>query len=80
MTTQQTDVAGLAVLGASAQPAWSTGTSQDGVDERVELARIEGSTGIAVRDAQYPAGPALLFSLVDWNALLGRGPDVVDLR
>jgi hypothetical protein len=67
------------VLAGSPQQ-WAAGTPKDGVDDRVELARISAATRVAVRDARYPTGPALLFELPDWQALIGHGPDVVDLR
>jgi hypothetical protein len=80
MTSQQTDVTDLTVLAGSAQQ-WSAGTPQDGVDDRVELARMGTAARVAVRDARYPNGPALLFDLPDWQALVGRAePDLVDLR
>ena len=78
MNTQQTDVSDLALLAGSPQQ-WAAGTPKDGVDERVELARISAAARVAVRDARYPTGPALLFELPDWQALIG-GPDLVDLR
>jgi hypothetical protein len=87
MTTHQSDASSPAVPADSA-PQWSAGTSQDGVDERIELARINAAAQVAVRDARYPSGPALLFNLPDWHALVGVGvgvqpgeqPDLVDLR
>jgi Domain of unknown function (DUF397) len=79
MTTQQTDVSDLAVL-AGAPQQWTTGTAKDGVDDRIELARITAASRVAVRDARYPTGPALLFDLPDWQALTGAAPDLVDLR
>ncbi len=89
-TTQRTDVGGLSVVSASTTPAWFTGTSEDGVDARLELATLiaasDSGDRVAVRDARHPGGPALLFSLPAWNALHGREPDradgidLVDLR
>jgi hypothetical protein len=79
MTTQHTDVSDLTVL-VGAQQQWAPGTVQDGVDERVELARINAAAQVAVRDARYPTGPALLFDLPAWQALVGAGPEVVDVR
>jgi hypothetical protein len=88
MSSQHTDVDDVTVVARPApQPApeaWFTGTPEDGVDARLELATlIAGSDSgdqVAVRDAQHPAGPALLFSLPEWNALHGREPELVDLR
>jgi hypothetical protein len=85
MTTQQTDVSDLAVLAGSAQQ-WSPGTPQEGVDDRVELARMSAAARVAVREARHPNGPALLFDLPDWQALVGvraqpqAQPELVDLR
>ena len=42
MSTQQTDVSDLAVL-AGSQQQWAPGTPKDGVDDRVELARISAA-------------------------------------
>jgi hypothetical protein len=78
----------------STPSVWLPGTAENGLDGRLELTRMEPGTGadadagdggpatdqVAVRDAQHPAGPVLLFSLPKWNALLGREPDLVDLR
>jgi len=83
-TTQRTDVEGLTVVSQAAAASWFTGTSEDGVDARLELATLiaasDSGDRVAVRDARYPGGPALLFSLSEWNALHGREPDLVDLR
>jgi Domain of unknown function (DUF397) len=80
MATQQTDVSDLAVR-VGAQQQWAPGTVKDGVDDRVELARVDAAAQIAVRDARHPTGPALLFDLPGWQALVGgTPPDLVDLR
>jgi len=80
MTIQQSEDSGLTVVSPLVPQVWSTGTDRDGVDERLELARLDSGRRIAVRDARHPIGPALLFNLGDWNSLIGREPDLVDLR
>ena len=36
----------------------------------VEVARTPGATTVAVRDSQDPHGPALTFTVGDWQAFL----------
>jgi hypothetical protein len=83
MTNQRSDISDLSVIEtppAAQARVWSPGAAEDGIDERVELAQLDASEQVAVRDAQHPSGPALLFSRDSWNALLGQEPAVVDLR
>jgi hypothetical protein len=83
MTSQRTHVPNLTVaLDPPSVPArvWSPGNPEDGVDRRVELALLDSGTQVAVRDPRHPAGPALLFSLDGWNALLGQNRTFLDLR
>jgi hypothetical protein len=58
------------------------GSSQDGESPHsgAPQAGRGADGGVAVRDARYPAGPVLLFSVPEWNTLLGREPDLVDVR
>ena len=38
----------------------------------VEVARLPGATAVAVRDSQDPHGPALAFTVSDWQTFLGH--------
>lgn len=80
MTSQRTDTADLSVVADPAPQVWSTGTPDDGLDARLEIARLDAEARIAIRDSRYPGGPALVFSQASWNALLGGRPELVDLR
>ena len=100
MTLQQSDVDGLTVVPVPTPSVWFPGTPENGVDDRLELARLGPAAAedspdqitldpgelpssldrIAVREVRYPTGPALLFTLPEWNNLLGREPNLVDLR
>jgi hypothetical protein len=103
MTLQQSDVDGLTVVPVPTPSVWFPGSPENGVDDRLELARLGPATTpespqspetnapepaeppsaldrIAVREVRHSTGPALLFTLPEWNSLLGREPDLVDLR
>ena len=80
MTSQRTDISDLSVAADPAPQVWSTGTPDDGLDARLEIARLDAEAQVVIRDSRYPAGPALVFSRAGWSALLGREPDLVDLR
>jgi hypothetical protein len=90
MSSQQMDVADLTVVSASPLPlSWQPGSPDDGLDDRLEFAQVRGGVDdptddplerIAVREARHPAGPNLLFSWGQWQALLGHEPNLVDLR
>ena len=80
MTSQHTDTADLVVVADPAPQVWSTATADDGLDARLEIARLEAESRIAIRDSRYPGGPALVFSAAEWKALLHGKPELVDLR
>jgi hypothetical protein len=93
MTLQQSDVDGLTVVPVPTPSVWFPGTPENGVDDRLELARLgpadpeDGSAldpaaldRIAVRETRYPTGPALVFTVPEWDSLIGREPSLVDLR
>ncbi|MCE0535023.1 DUF397 domain-containing protein [Kineosporia rhizophila] len=81
MTTQRSGkVTDLSVVIDPATTTWVPGRSQEGLDDRLEVAVLEPGNRIAVRDATNPAGPALVFSSSDWQGLLGGRPSLVDLR
>jgi hypothetical protein len=81
MTTQRAEnISELSLLTDPSVPTWSSGTPDDGVDARLELAVLGSGMQMAVREARNPGGPTLLFSLADWQTLIGTQPDLVDLR
>ena len=80
MTSQHTDTSDLSVVIAPAPHIWSTGTPDDGLDARLEIARLDAEARVMIRDRRYPNGPALVFSLAGWKALLSGEPELVDLR
>ena len=80
MTSQHTDIAELSVVLDPAPQVWTTGTADDGLDARLEIARLDGDTRIAVRDSRFPGAPALVFTNDSWTALFGGKPALVDLR
>ena len=80
MTSHHTDISDLSVVAEPAPQVWFTATAEDGLDGRLEIARLDAGTRVAVRDSRFPGSPALVFTAADWSALLGRGPELVDLR
>ncbi len=44
-------------------------SASSGVNGCVEVAFVDGS--VAVRNSRDPAGPVLVFSLVEWQAFVG---------
>lgn len=80
MTSQHTDISDLSVVANPAPQAWSTGTPDDGLDARLEIARLDTDARIVIRDRQYPTGPVLVFSRAGLAALLGGEPELIDLR
>ena len=81
MTTQRSGrVTDLSVVIDPDSTTWVPGRSQEGLDERLEVAVLDPGNRIAVRDAARPTGPALVFAQSDWQGLLGGRPSLVDLR
>jgi uncharacterized protein DUF397 len=80
MTSQHTDISDLSVVTDQAPQVWFSGTENEGLDARLEIAYLDARTRVAVRDSRHPTGPALIFTAEDWNALLGVQTDLVDLR
>jgi hypothetical protein len=80
MTSQHTDTSDLSLVADPAPQVWSPGTPDDGLDARLEIARLDAEARIVIRDSRYPTGPALVFSRATWNALIGGKPELVDLR
>jgi hypothetical protein len=81
MTTQRSGrVTDLSVAIDPATTRWVPGRSQEGLDERLEIAVLDPGDHIAVRDATNPAGLALVFDHADWQGLLNGRPRLVDLR
>ncbi|GLY28613.1 hypothetical protein Kisp02_19780 [Kineosporia sp. NBRC 101731] len=81
MTTQRSgEVTDLSVVIDPATTTWVAGRSQEGLDDRLEVAVLEPGNRVAVRDVTHPAGPALVFSSAEWQGLLGGRPSLVDLR
>jgi hypothetical protein len=88
MTSQHTDISDLSVVAEPALQVWSSGTENHGLDARLEVSRLDADAAtaettqarVAVRDSRYPTGPALVFSVESWNALLNGANDLVDLR
>lgn len=80
MTSQHTDISDLSVVADPAPQVWSTGSPDDGLDPRLEIARLETEARVVIRDRRYPTGPALVFTRAGWTELLGGEPELVDLR
>ncbi|MBT0770483.1 DUF397 domain-containing protein [Kineosporia sp. J2-2] len=81
MTTQRSGkVTDLRVAIDPATTTWVPGRSQEGLDDRLEVAVLEPGDRVAVRDTANPAGPALVFSSAEWQGLLSGRPSLVDLR
>jgi len=83
MTSQHTDISDLSVVAEPTLQVWSSGNENDGLDERLEVSRLDAEATeqrVAVRDSRYPTGPALVFSVDDWKALLNGETGLVDLR
>lgn len=80
MTSRHTDITDLSVVTDTPAEVWSTATSEDGLDARLEIARLESGARIAVRDSRFPFGPALVFTAANWSALFGQAPELIDLR
>lgn len=80
MTSQHTDISDLSVVAEPALQVWSSASPDDGLDPRLEIARLETGTRVAVRDSRHPTAPALMFTQDAWSALLGGEPELVDLR
>ena len=80
MTSQHTDTVALSVVADQAPQVWSTATADDGLDARLEIARLTSESRIAIRESRHPRGPALVFSEAEWQALLNSKPELVDLR
>ncbi len=80
MTSQHTETMDLSVVADPAPQAWSAGTPDDGLDARLEIARLDAEAQVMIRDRRYPTAPALVFSLPGWKALLDGEPELVDLR
>ena len=59
------------------EPAWRPGSTQSGLDDRVEFAEL--GDRIAVRDPDRPAAPALLFDRTAWESFCARTA-TIDLR
>jgi hypothetical protein len=80
MTSQHTDTSDLSVVADAATQVWSPGSPDDGLDARLEIAKLDAEARVVIRDSRYPTGPALVFSQAGWTALLGGEPELVDLR
>lgn len=80
MTSQHTEISDLSVVAEPDLQVWSAGNADDGLDPRLEIARLDSNTRVAIRDSRYPAAPALIFTRTHWDALLGIRPELVDLR
>ena len=80
MTTQPTDISDLSLVTDRPPEVWSTASAADGLDARLEIAKVDAGTRVAVRDSRFPNGPALVFSTTGWQSLLSGEPDLVDLR
>ncbi len=55
--------------------AWQKGSHSNPSGNCVEMARLPGGSGIAVRNSRDPDGPALVYTMAEMTAFLASARD-----